>query len=152
MSIRLAIAALTFFCIALAQGSKSTAPTQEMRAALQEIIAQVGGTTCGEPVAWEVKGNLEQAVQFLMDQLDSRGWQVIDYGQLPHSYAVVVDPNPQDPKALALAGLMPNGAPDSSSVFLAECVIDEPGPPSTNQAQPFGGHPLYAGSIAFSMG
>lgn len=43
---------------------------------------------------------------------------MLRHGQLSQSYAVVVDPNPDDPKAVAVGGFMPNGSPTTSEVFL----------------------------------
>lgn len=108
--------------VAQVPGEKVT-PNDQVKAAVEEILALSEGLECQEPQAWNVLGSLETAAQFLIEELTRRGWTMLRHGQLSQSYAVVVDPNPEDPKAVAVGGFMPNGSASSSEVFLAQCAV-----------------------------
>ncbi len=104
-------------------GEKVTS-NSEIASAMNEILTLSAGLECQEPQAWSIGGNIGMAAQFLVEELKRRGWDVLQSGQLAQSYAVVVDPNPDDPNAVVIAGLISSNAA-VSEVFLSQCTVVE---------------------------
>ncbi len=117
-------------CVALAgipSLSQGTVDTQ-VQVAFTEIRELVPTMTCQAPEIWTVPGDVETAARFLVDKLEERGWKVMEHGSTKHSYAVIADPDPNDPKAVAVGGLLLDSPdPDESIAFLALCSV-EPSP------------------------
>lgn len=113
-------AALALGGVVLAQGSGEA----EVGEAMSEIVAMLPDVQCGAPEVFELSGDSRGAARALLAKVEERGWSVMDHGMTPHSYAVIIDPNPNDPQALAVGGLlMVELQPGSSTAFLAECQI-----------------------------
>ena len=126
---RLIAATLMVFASVFAQTSSN------VENALEEIQTQINTPlVCLAPVVWEVKGDLRAAAESLVAEITKRGWGVLHHGPLQLSYAVLIDPEPNNPKAYAVGGLTPNGSPDSHYVFLAECTATATVLPSENFA------------------
>ncbi|MDX2007536.1 MAG: hypothetical protein SFU83_20040 [Meiothermus sp.] len=113
-----------------------TAHISEVDRALEEIRRFLEGQLdCGAPEVWAVKGSLEMAAETLSSELNSRGWTVMQQGQIGGNYVLLIDPNPEDPAAYVLGGLIENGGPDSHYTFLAECRLSAYGPPADQTAR-----------------
>lgn len=97
---------------------------QKIQLAIQELYENVPGMTCDESENWSVDGDLDAAADFLETELKTRGWDVVDHGLLEHSYAVVLDPDPSDERAVAIAGLIEE-TKSTSYVFLERCTLPQ---------------------------
>jgi hypothetical protein len=97
---------------------------EKIQVAIQEVSERIPGIECEESDNWSVDGDLEAAADFLNAELDTRGWDVVDHGALEHSYAVVLDPDPSDERAVAIAGLIKE-TDTVSFVFLERCTLPE---------------------------
>jgi hypothetical protein len=97
---------------------------EKIQVAIQEVSLRIPGIECGESDNWAVDGNLDDAVDFLKTELETRGWDIVDHGALEHSYAVVLDPDPSDDRAVAIAGLIEE-TETVSFVFLERCTLPE---------------------------
>lgn len=91
--------------------------------AVSEIMAMLPKVECAEPEVWEVEGDARGAARFLLNTLRERGWSVMEHGPTRRSYALIVDPNPNDPVAVAIAGYLVNTKSKQSTAFLAECKL-----------------------------
>lgn len=130
----LAVAGVLGLGLAIAEVAADKAtPSAEIKAAIAEIMALSSGLSCQEPQAWTISGSLNMAAQFLAEELVRRGWDLLQHGQLKQSYAVVADPNPGDPNAVAIGGFM-LGSSTTSEVFLAQCAVVSPN--DTNMGPP----------------
>jgi hypothetical protein len=126
----LALTALVSFG-ALAPGSALADVTstkidqnEKIQVAIQEVFDRIPGIDCEESDNWSVDGDLDAAADFLQAELSTRGWDVVDHGALEHSYAVVLDPDPSDERAVAIAGLIEE-TKTTSYVFLERCTLPE---------------------------
>jgi hypothetical protein len=97
---------------------------EKIQIAIQEVFENVPGLTCDESDNWSVDGDLAAAADFLRAELNTRGWDVVNHGALEHSYAVVLDPDPSDERAVAIAGLIEE-TKTTSYVFLERCTLPE---------------------------
>lgn len=95
---------------------------EKIQLAIQELYDHVPGMTCDESDNWSVEGDLDAAADFLEVELNARGWGVVDHGPLEHSYAVVLDPDPADERAVAIAGLIEETR-STTYVFLERCTL-----------------------------
>jgi hypothetical protein len=97
---------------------------EKIQVAIQEVSERIPGIDCEESDNWAVDGDLDAAADFLKTELSTRGWDVVDHGALEHSYAVVLDPDPSDERAVAIAGLIEE-TKTTSFVFLERCTLPE---------------------------
>lgn len=97
----------------------------DVNEAVTEIMATLPAMQCGQPEVWQVDGDVRGAAQFLLKTLRARGWSVMEQGATAHGYAVIVDPNPNDPQAVAIGGMLlgPTNGRAKSTAFLARCTL-----------------------------
>ena len=125
LRVRLACAALAVGVPSLSQGTVSS----QVQVAFSEISRLVPSMTCKAPEIWTVPGDEESAARFLVAKLEERDWKVMEHGTTAHSYAVIADPDPVDPKAVAVGGLLLQPPSATSSVaFLAVCSVERANP------------------------
>ena len=92
--------------------------------AVREIMTTLPEMQCGRPEIWDVRTDAQGAARFLLRKLEERGWALMDYGAMQRSYAMIVDPNPNDPNAVALGGLLHEQLrPSYSTAFLVTCKM-----------------------------
>lgn len=126
----LALTALTSFGPALlgqAFADVTSTPIEQnekIQLAIQELYDNVPGMTCEDSDNWSIDGDLDAAADFLETERSTRGWDVVDHGALEHSYAVILDPDPTDERAVAIAGLIEE-TQTTSFVFLERCTLPE---------------------------
>ncbi|MBB6098506.1 hypothetical protein HNR42_001940 [Deinobacterium chartae] len=95
----------------------------QVQSALEETRALLSlPVACGEPEAWQIDGDVTQIGQFLLDQIEARNWSIMHHQPLSLSYAVIADPNPDDPDAIALGGITLDAA-QHGIAFLSECRL-----------------------------
>ena len=94
-----------------------------LTAAMQEVHTK-GKLECEPAEHWSVKGDGEVAADFISNELESRGWPVMDHGSLELSYVLVADPDPSNDRAIAVAGLVFERGEDESYVFLEKCLTE----------------------------
>lgn len=105
----------------MAQGDSQTS----VRQALDEVLAVIPGMNCQDPEVWTVDGDSEVAARSLLDKLEERGWNVVEHGATGSGYAVIADPDPDDPSAYAIGGLVfEEVQPNVSAAYLARCTRD----------------------------
>ncbi|WP_110885374.1 hypothetical protein [Deinococcus yavapaiensis] len=95
------------------------------RQALDEVLAVIPGMNCDEPEVWTVEGDSEMAARSLMNRLMERGWDVIEHGSTGSGYAIIADPDPDDPAAYAIGGLVfEEVEPNVSAAYITRCTRD----------------------------
>jgi len=102
--------------------SNSGAAGLAAQVALDDLSARIATVRCDRPEVWNVNGDVGGAARFLVDELQQRGWAVMQHGTAGRTYAIIADPNPLDPDAVAVGGLLLDPVTSGQSVaFLAVC-------------------------------
>lgn len=117
----------------LSQGSAPRAVTgaagMAAQVALDTIVQQIDRVSCAKPEVWNVDGDVEGAARFLVGELEGRGWAVMQHGSSGRTYAIIADPDPNDPEAVAVGGLLLDPVEKGRSVaFLATCRMTQEEP------------------------
>ena len=125
----LALTALSFGPVLLSQAWADVTSTpieqnEKIQLAIQELYDNVPGMTCEQSDNWSIEGGLDAAGDFIQSEVGARGWDVVDHGALEHSYAIVLDPDPSDERAVAIAGLIQE-SDTTTFVFLERCTLPE---------------------------
>ena len=116
---------LAVFALMLCGGVGAQGVGSEQALAAQgEVFALLPSARCAAPEVWTVPGDVASAARFLVSRLDERGWAVVQGGVTPHGYAVIADPDPESPNAVAVGGLLSDQlVPNNSVAFIARCVV-----------------------------
>lgn len=121
---------LTALAAALSLGGtgalqNTSGPDGEAEVAFRTVVSLLPSMQCETPEVWTVSGSTQAAARSLLQKLAERGWQVMEHGPAGGAYAVIADPDPNDPAAVAVGGLTLRPSQQGrNAVFLARCAVE----------------------------